>query len=151
MNRSNVKILIIDDEKLIRETMTGYLVENGFTVIDTDNGEDGIKLFREVRPDLVFVDLMMPIISGFDVLKIINKEFSEVPVVVISGKGEVNDVVEAHRLGAWDYITKPFVDLELIIHVLGKCLEKADLIRFNNEYKHYLYFLSRASYFKQYL
>lgn len=130
-----VKILSIDDEYMIRRTIVAYLEDSGFTMLEGENGRHGLEVFRKEKPDLVLTDLQMPEMGGLEVLKTITKESPGTPVVVISGAGGMNDVIEALRFGAWDYLTKPITDLAVLEHTVNKCLERARLIAENIAYR----------------
>ncbi|MEY3183117.1 MAG: hypothetical protein RLZ35_1102 [Pseudomonadota bacterium] len=134
-NVAPLKILSIDDEYMIRRTIIAYLEDSGFTMFEAENGRIGLEVFRKEKPDLVLTDLQMPEMGGLEVLKNITKESPETPVVVISGAGGMNDVIEALRLGAWDYLTKPITDLAVLEHTVHKCLERARLIAENVAYR----------------
>lgn len=129
------KILIIDDELMLREAFRNYLEDYDYEVITAGDGEEGLKRFHTENPDAVLVDLNMPKVDGFQVLKTINEKTSEIPIAVISGVGIVSDAMRAVRLGAWDFITKPISDLEIISYTLDKMFARARLIRENREYK----------------
>jgi phosphoserine phosphatase RsbU/P len=107
-------ILTIDDDDLVRESISVYLEDSGFEVIEANNGLQGVKQFREQKPDVVLCDLRMPDMDGMQVLEVITKEAPNVPVIIISGAGIINNVVEALRLGAWDYLVKPIVDMTIL-------------------------------------
>ncbi len=135
MSTSRNTILCIDDEKVIRLSFSSYLEDYGYTVHLAENGEEGIKKFREIKPDVVLVDLRMPVVDGFEVLSTISKETDEIPVIVISGTGSLDDVIEAIHCGAWDYIFKPVEDMAMLLHSINKTLERAELISENRRYK----------------
>jgi phosphoserine phosphatase RsbU/P len=107
-------ILTIDDDDLVRESISVYLEDSGFEVIEANNGQQGVQQFREQKPDVVLCDLRMPDMDGMQVLEVITKEAPNVPVIIISGAGIINNVVEALRLGAWDYLVKPIVDMTIL-------------------------------------
>ncbi len=132
------RILYIDDELLVRESLAKYLERSGYEVIQAETGESGIEIFRLRKPDAVLVDLRMPGMGGLEVLERVSRENPETPVVLISGAGMLQDAIEALRLGAWDFITKPIQDLALLNHTLEKVFERANLIRENREYREYL-------------
>ncbi|HNX91266.1 MAG TPA: response regulator [Candidatus Omnitrophota bacterium] len=110
------KILIIDDEQEICETLYSYLVPHNYKVFLTFNGQMGLEYFNEIKPDVILLDLTMPDIDGIEVLKIIRK-VSNVPVLIITGHPE--DVVDIHlnELHIEGYIEKPFA-LEQILNTL---------------------------------
>ncbi len=133
-----LRILYIDDELLVRESLARYLERCGYEVIQAETGEAGVEIFQLQRPDAVLVDLRMPGMGGLEVLERVNRESPETPVVLISGAGMLQDAIEALRLGAWDFITKPIQDLALLDYTLKKVWERATLIRENREYREYL-------------
>lgn len=113
------KILIVDDEKNIRELISYNLKKEGYKILIADNGIDALKLVKEERPDLVLLDLMLPGMNGLDVCKEIRKNpnISSTPIIIISAKSEEFDKVLGLELGADDYITKPFSIRELAARV----------------------------------
>lgn len=132
---SDVVVLSIDDEMVLRQSIVAYLEDSGFNMIEANDGEEGLEVFRREKPDLVLTDLQMPKMSGLDVLTQIAKESPDTPIIVVSGAGGMSDVIEALRRGAWDYITKPITDLAVLEHSICKCLERSRLIEENKIYK----------------
>ncbi len=132
------KILTIDDERAIREIIATYLEDSNFQVIEAKNGREGIEKCRQEHPDLVLCDLRMPEMDGLEVLAVITKEFPETPVIVVSGMGGISDAIDALKLGAWDYITKPIEDMAALEHAVAQALERARLLRENREYREHL-------------
>ncbi|MCK9240743.1 histidine kinase dimerization/phosphoacceptor domain -containing protein [Desulfocurvus sp.] len=128
------KILTIDDEDIIRESIEAYLEDSGFAVIHAENGRVGLEVFRRERPDLVLVDLRMPEVDGLDVLAKVTSESPLTPIIVVSGTGVLQDAIEALRLGAWDYVTKPVQDMAVLEHAVTKALERAELLRRKESY-----------------
>lgn len=128
------KVLIIEDEFILRQSMLVYLEDNGFVVLESSDGKPGLELFQQHKPDLVITDLRMPEVSGLDVLAKITKESPETPVLVISGVGGMEEVIEALRLGAWDYLPKPIIDLAVLKHAINKALERKRLLEENKKY-----------------
>ena len=133
MSTRRTTILTIDDEKMIREMLADYLEDAGYTVIVAQDGLSGIAAFEAHAPDAVLVDLRMPVLDGLEVLIHVTKAAPETPVIMVSGTGVLRDVIEALRLGAWDYVTKPIEDMAVLEHALTKCLERARLVRENRE------------------
>jgi sigma-B regulation protein RsbU (phosphoserine phosphatase) len=140
MNYSGRKILLIDDDRIVRESIAAYLEDSGFSVIETDDGQKGFELFLDAKPDLVISDLRMPKIDGLSLLRKISERQTDIPapIIVISGAGGMNDVVEALRTGACDYIVKPIVDMKVLEHSIQHCLDRFDLQRQNQLYKQQL-------------
>jgi two-component system KDP operon response regulator KdpE len=113
-----MKILVVDDDKRILESlsMTFKLCWPDANVSSTRLGEEGIQMIYEFTPDIAILDLGLPDISGFDVLKQI-RQFSGVPVIILTIRGEEVDIVTGLGLGANDYIVKPFRQMELIARI----------------------------------
>lgn len=108
------KILIIDDEVSLRETVVELLMIIGFSVFEANNGNEGLKKVQEIRPDLIICDIMMPVLDGYGFMQAhMKSEFSNIPVLLLSAKVEKKDKEKGLSLGAKDYISKPFVFSEL--------------------------------------
>ena len=135
MDRPVAKILCIDDEKMIRTSIGDFLEDSGYEIILASDGREGLTAFRTHRPDAVLVDLRMPEIDGLEVLSAVRAESPDTPVIVVSGTGVIGDVIEALRLGAWNYLTKPVEDMAVLEHALEQALEKSRLISENEEHK----------------
>jgi len=132
------RVLVIEDEAPVLGSITGYLADIGMTPIAASDGLQGLELFTNDRPDLVLLDLRVPGMDGIDVLKTIRREEPDAPVIVVSGKGMMQDAIESLRLGAWDYITKPIHDLDLLGHSIRFALDRARLMRENKQYREHL-------------
>lgn len=129
------KILTIDDEYVLRQSIVAYLEDSGFEIYEAENGKQGIEVFEAEKPDLVLTDLQMPVMGGLKVLEHITESSPETPVVVVSGAGGMTEAIDALRLGAWDYITKPISDMAVLEHTVNKCLERSRLIAENKIYR----------------
>jgi len=105
-------ILVVDDEPVLRETLAEALDADGFRVITAADGREALARFREHRPDLVVLDLMLPELSGIEVCRIIRQE-SGIPILMLTAKSSEVDKVVGLELGADDYVTKPFSLREL--------------------------------------
>lgn len=112
----NRVILVVDDEERMARFIRLNLEHDGFQVIEAYRGMKAIQALRDEMPDLIVLDVMMPDIDGFEVLKLI-REISTVPVIMLTAKGEEDDRVRGLELGADDYITKPFSPRELVSRV----------------------------------
>ena len=112
----NRRILVVDDEQRMARFIRLNLEHDGFIVEEAYHGMGAIDRLRDVMPDLVLLDVMLPDIDGFEVLRII-REFSQVPIIMLTAKGEEDDRVRGLELGADDYITKPFSPRELVVRV----------------------------------
>ena len=102
------KILIVEDDKFLRELIIRKLSEEEFDVVEAVDGEDGIKKIKEEKPDLVLLDLILPGIDGFEVLSKMkeNSSLSSIPVIILSNLGQREDVERGMKLGAVDYLVK---------------------------------------------
>jgi two-component system KDP operon response regulator KdpE len=110
------KILVVDDEERMVRFIRMNLEHDGFQVSEAFNGKQAIQRMRDVNPDLILLDVMMPDMDGFDVLETI-REVTNVPVIMLTAKGEEDDRVRGLELGADDYVTKPFSPRELTSRV----------------------------------
>jgi signal transduction histidine kinase len=108
MGSSSARILIIDDEESILDGCRQALEKSGYTVTTTSDGPEGIRLARERRPELAFVDLKMPSCSGMDIIEILSKDLPDIVLIVITGYASIVSAVEAMKKGAYDYLPKPF-------------------------------------------
>ncbi len=128
-------ILYIDDDSMSREIIGVFLRESGYRVSLAENGENGLSLFVGDNPDLVLLDLRMPEMDGFEVLKDIRSRDKEVPVLVISGVGEMDDVIQAIWLGATNYVIKSLDNLSLLKEAVDKALYQLELVREKQRYQ----------------
>lgn len=110
------KVLVVDDDVNICNLIEIYLQKEGYKVYKAHSGSDAIKLFNEKGLDLILLDIMMPVLDGYDVLREIRKT-SQMPVIMLTAKGETFDKVLGLELGADDYIVKPFEPKELIARI----------------------------------
>ena len=111
------RILIVEDEAVIRKAIRMACEKEGYEVVEADNGTEGLRQVEVGRPDLVLLDLMLPDISGFDVCREIRKQGWRLPVIILSAKTEEIDIVVGLEIGADDYITKPFRARELLARI----------------------------------
>ena len=116
MEEAPRKILVVDDDKNILMLLELYLRKENFDIIMCENGIDAVTLFREQNPDLVLLDVMLPGMSGFEVLAEIRKK-SDVPIIMLTARGSTADRVEGLENGADDYVSKPFDSKELIARI----------------------------------
>ena len=110
------RILVVDDEERMIRFIRMNLEHDGFQVSEAFNGKQAIQKMRDVTPDLILLDVMMPDLDGFEVLETV-REFSNVPVIMLTAKGEEDDRVRGLEHGADDYITKPFSPRELVSRI----------------------------------
>ncbi len=119
-------VLVVEDESNIRELLRMYLEQEGYLVEVAANGAEGLKMVKIVHPNLVMLDLMMPVMDGIQMMREL-RSFSKVPVIMLTAKSDTLDKVAGLELGADDYITKPFEMREVMARV------KAVLRRFDGE------------------
>ncbi|PKL36069.1 MAG: two-component system response regulator [Spirochaetae bacterium HGW-Spirochaetae-1] len=141
MNSISPTILVIDDEYILRQTMTDFLEDHGYSVIEAENGRKGIEMIRTAAPDVVLCDLMMPEMNGLDVITHVSGEYPDIPVIAVSGTGDISLAIEAVKLGAWDYLMKPLFDMNILIHSISRAIERSQLLRENKRYQENLEFM----------
>ena len=120
-------ILVIDDEKNIREGLSMALEDEGYEVITAEDGKKGLEKALYDAVDLIITDLRMPLISGEEILKKVVTELPSIPVIVLTGHGTVELAVEAMRIGAYDFLTKP-LDLDRLFRLVKRALENRALL-----------------------
>ncbi len=120
------KILVVDDEESILETVSGILEDEGYDVTTASSGEEGIRLFKETAPDAVLLDVWLPDTDGIEVLKSIKKDGDALSVIMISGHSNIEKAVEAIKLGAYDFLEKP-LSLQKVLIPINNALEKQKL------------------------
>ena len=123
-----MKILVVDDEKSIVNLIRMNLELEGYQVVISMNGIDAIEKFETERPELVILDIMLPDISGHEVIRKFQKIDSEIPVIMLTANSQINDKLLGLQLGGDDYITKPFNSIELMLRI------KAITKRINKKY-----------------
>ena len=111
-----ISVLIVEDDPNIRELLQLYLEKGGYAVTLASDGGQGLEKFRAIKPNLVLLDVMMPVMNGWEVCKAIRQE-SNTPVIMLTAKGETDDKVMGLRTGADDYVTKPFEMKELLARI----------------------------------
>ena len=111
-----LSVLIVEDDRNIAELLQMYLEKEGYAVTVAFDGGAGLSKFRAIGPDLVLLDVMMPVMDGWQVCKAIRAE-SQTPIIMLTAKGEINDKVNGLRSGADDYITKPFEMKEVLARI----------------------------------
>src|SRR5208337_4257833 len=107
-------VLIIDDDPQFRLTLTGYLEDSGYIVLEAGDGLEGLETFTRARPDIVLTDLRMPVLDGFGVITDIKRQSPATPVIALTGTGDTRAPDEALRLGAWACLSKPMEDLGIL-------------------------------------
>lgn len=120
-------ILIIDDEKAIRKTLTEILSFEGYKIAEAADGEEGLKMFKEKNYDVVLCDIKMPRLDGIEFLQKAGETNPDIPIIMISGHGNIETAVEAVKKGAYDYISKP-PDLNRLLITIRNAMDKSNLV-----------------------
>ena len=120
-------ILIIDDEKAIRKTLSEILSYEGYKIEEAGDGEEGLRRFRDRTFDVVLCDIKMPKLDGIEFLEKVRESNPDVPVIMISGHGNIDTAVEAVKKGAYDYIAKP-PDLNRLLITIRNAMDKTNLV-----------------------
>jgi DNA-binding response OmpR family regulator len=134
---SEVRVLVVDDEPMVREVLARYLEREGFAVQTVEDGEKALSTFEASPPDLVLLDLMLPRVDGLEVFRRM-RERSSTAVIMLTAKGEETDRVVGLELGADDYVTKPFSPREVVARVRAVLRRStvrgspADVLRFDD-------------------
>ena len=110
------KVLIVEDEQALRESLAYSLLREGYQVETAEDGQKGLELALRWTPDLILLDIMLPIMDGFEVCKAVRAE-SDVPIIFLSARVDEIDRVVGLEIGADDYVVKPFSMRELIIRI----------------------------------
>ena len=113
---ANEKILVVDDDTNICELLRLYLTKEGYQVTVANDGEEGLEKFNQVKPDMVLLDVMMPVMDGWSVCKAIRAE-AQTPIIMLTAKGDTDSKVMGLKTGADDYITKPFEMKEVLARI----------------------------------
>jgi len=118
------KILIIDDEENLVDLISNILKHEGFVTVSAYNGKDGLEKAKQEKPHIIILDIMMPQMDGFEVLKRLKEyeETKDIPVIMLTAKTEDSAVIESWRKGAEFYIPKPF-EIEEVLHVIELILK----------------------------
>lgn len=128
-------ILLIEDDPSVARSIVEYFSDLGVQCASVANGAKGLEVFRRKLPQVLLVDLRTPGLGGLEVLREVRASNPETPVIVISGSRTMDDVVQALRLGAWDYLVKPIADMAILDHAVKRSLERARLLRENRLHK----------------
>lgn len=136
-------VLVIDDDSMVRDSFVAYLDDCDYQMLSACNAVQALEILSEHTPDAVICDLKMPGMYGIELLERIKSSFPDLPVIVVSGAGVMEDVVRALRLGADDFLVKPVLDMEMLAHALRKALERQTLAKENKAYRDHLEITNR--------
>lgn len=124
-DQKRYKLLVVEDERALRETLCLNFELEGYQVISCSNGKEALEIFRTHKLDLAILDVMMPEIDGFSLCRMVRFEDNQTPILFLTAKGTGTDRIEGLRIGADDYLTKPFNLEELLLRV-EKLIRRAD-------------------------
>ena len=118
------KIIVVDDEKDIVETLSFMMRARGYEVMEAYDGEEGLKLAKEQSPDLMILDVMMPKINGYKIARLLkyDSKYKHIPIIMVTARGQDSDKLIGEETGADEYITKPF-EFEEVLDCVNKYLE----------------------------
>ena len=113
------KILVIEDQYFILESIKRFLTNEGYNVITAQNGYDGLNILKESKPDLIIVDLNMPVMDGFKTISEIKKDknFSNIPIIVLTAFSELDYIIKVSKMGVTNYVVKPFNPKDLLFRI----------------------------------
>lgn len=125
LNKQKIKILLVEDDNFLREICAKKLLKQEFVVIEAINGEEALRKIKKTLPDIVLLDIILPVIDGFEVLKKIREyeETKQIPVIMLSNLGQKEDVQKAFDLGANNYLIKAHFTTEDIVNKIKKELK----------------------------
>lgn len=122
---------MVEDDTTIRTSASMFLEDNEFEIYTAEDGLAALELLETITPDVIVTDIRMPRMDGFGLIQTVANQHSEIPIIVMSGTGDLNDVVKALRFGVWDFILKPIADMNILKHSINRNIEKARLIKEN--------------------
>lgn len=132
-----IKILVVDDDRSILNFISALLCKYGYSVVVSDNAKDAISKFSGADVDIVLSDVVMPQVSGMELLEYVHKANPEVPVIMMTAFPEMEVMIDAIKKGAFDFIVKPF-KTEYLVHVIERAVEYLRLVGLERNYKHVL-------------
>lgn len=135
MTNESIAILVIDDDPVILRNIGCYLEDSGFIFLSAVDGESGLAVFKDERPDAVIIDLNMPGMSGLDVISRISALSPTTPIIVVSGTGVISDAVGSMKCGAWNYLSKPIHEMQELEDAIHSGLQRAQAMRESTEYQ----------------
>jgi len=119
----NLKILIVEDDLKLRRIIKDFLLNEEFNILETGNGEDALDLYFSKKPNLIILDLMIPKLNGFEVLKEIRTHNKDIPIIMLTARGEEDDILKGYNLKINEYIIKP-VSMKILVAKVKAFLRK---------------------------
>jgi len=120
---ANFSILLVDDEEALRTALSSELIDEGYKVDTAADGDEAIDILRSKSYDVILLDIKMPRVSGFDVLKFVQQKYPKTKVIMLTAYADVKNAIESVKLGACDFISKPY-DLDDVLTSISKALGK---------------------------
>ena len=136
-------VLIVDDEEGIRESLSGIFEDEGYNVLTSSSGEEALRILKEQNPELILLDVWLPGIDGVQTLKDIKNMKPDLPVIMISGHGNIELAVKATKMGAYDFLEKP-LSLERVLLAAKRALERRTLEIENKTLKHWFILMAES-------
>jgi phosphoserine phosphatase RsbU/P len=127
------RVLVIEDDPEACSVFRRILQRRGHEVVEAVDGRQGLAAAQRESPEIVVLDLNLPGMGGLELLGEFSQQMPDVPVIIVSGTGQMGDAIEALRLGAWDFLTKPLPDTSALIHTVEANLQRSRLIRLNKK------------------
>ncbi len=124
-------VLIVDDDRVVRESVSSYLRDCRYVTVTVRDGRAGLETFLRIRPDILLLNLRIPMVDGLEILATVRTQSPDTPIIVISDVGDMPNVAEALQLGAWDHIVKPIENMSVISESIQRVLERARLMTEN--------------------
>ena len=121
-----IKILVVDDEKVVREGCTRVLGGKGFEILTAENGHQAMEMLSDKLVDIILLDLKMPVMSGEEVLEKVCQDYPDIPIIIITGHGTIDTAVECMKKGAYDFVTKPF-QIDPFLLTINRAADKREL------------------------
>ncbi|MAX25562.1 MAG: hypothetical protein CMJ19_13765 [Phycisphaeraceae bacterium] len=137
-DQSEPMLLVIEDDLTLARSIKSYFEDYEYQVLHAADGTEGLNLYFQHHPHVVITDLQLPGMDGIEILSQIHADDADLPVLVISGSGTIQDVVQAMRQGAWDYLIKPISQISFLRYSVEKALERARLITENQAHREHL-------------
>ena len=138
-------ILIVDDEPLVRNSLSELLTLSGYAVSTAPNGKEALNLLKDYNADVIISDMKMPQMDGMQLLKHIKSAKLDIPVILITSFGSIESAVETIKEGAYDYITKPIVDSEIKI-IIERLVKQRKLVEENAKLKEQLFVITEGAF-----
>lgn len=135
---TSFSLLTIDDDERLRRSIRAYFEDSGVEVFEASDGLEGLDMFDTHHPDIVLVDLTMPVMDGVDFIERLRQVAPSQPVIVVSGTGNIQSAVDAVHQGVCDFVTKPILNMAALEHTVRNCVERARLQRENERYQSHL-------------